>query len=475
MVFSSIDFLFFFLPIVLVFYYVLQWTTRGSYSFTNTLLFISSLLFYIKGEKGLVLVMLFSGTVDYFLGLYICKAYEKTGNENPELKQKMALVASIFVNLFVLFYFKYSNFFIEQVNTFLGFHVSYLNVTLPLGISFYTFQSMSYTIDIYYKNVKANRNYIDYNCYITMFPQLVAGPIVRYRDIQFQLRNRKHSFEQFEIGFTRFVIGLAKKVLIANFAAFYADEIFSLSEAGLNTPLAWIGAFCYSLQIYFDFSGYSDMAIGLGHLFGFEFPENFNYPYVAKSIQDFWRRWHISLSSWFRDYLYIPLGGNRGSKYKTYRNMFIVFILCGFWHGASFNFILWGAFHGLFLTIERAFHGKGKLFPSTVKHIYTLFFVMLGWIMFRAETLSDLKTYYIKMFIGDFSDLTYVKLILNEPKFILCAVLGIVFSTPLYKSLEKKSFPYKQLLKTCIFTILFIASCISLIGDDYNPFIYFRF
>ncbi len=481
MVFSSIKFLFYFLPVVIALYFLTSVVFKKKYTLLNLILLLSSLIFYIEGEKGLVLVMIFSGTVDYFLGLYISNIYKKNpGNEKPVPMQKFGLLFSIIINLGVLFYFKYSNFFIEEVNYLLQniFHsssqIDYLNVTLPLGISFYTFQSMSYTIDIYYRNVEANRNYLDYTCFITMFPQLVAGPIVRYKDIETQLRDREHSYELMASGFKRFTLGLAKKVIIANFIAYYADEIFSLKASTLDMPLAWIGAFCYSLQIYFDFSGYSDMAIGLGKIFGFHFPENFNYPYIAKSVQDFWRRWHISLSSWFRDYLYIPLGGNKGKPFHVYRNLFIVFILCGFWHGASFTFVIWGLYHGFFLVMERFLKDKVKLnLPDAIKHMYTVFVFIFGWVIFRSENNSQLYFYLEKMVSFNFEQGDTVIRIITESKFVIAALLGIIFSIPVFPYFSQKT--KDRYLYSLLYLILFIICCISLIGDDYNPFIYFRF
>jgi alginate O-acetyltransferase complex protein AlgI len=345
---------------------------------------------------------------------------------------------------------------------------------------------MSYTLDIYFRNIKANKNYIDYTSYITMFPQLVAGPIVRYKDIQYQLRNRSHSVKNISTGFKRFTFGLSKKVIVANSIAFYADEIFALNEVYLNTPLAWLGAFCYALQIYFDFSGYSDMAIGLGEIFGFHFPENFNYPYMAKSIQDFWRRWHISLSSWFRDYLYIPLGGSRFGPAKTYRNLFIVFVLCGFWHGASWTFIIWGLYHGFFLVVERALKGSRiKTLPSFMKHTYTVFVFIVGWVIFRAETLEKLKLFLVKMFIPYWENMDLLNRVLSQPKFIFAAIAGVIFSVPtmpmmrkvIAKYVSKHELDWRITLvgKITIYGFFFIICCISLIGDDYNPFIYFRF
>jgi len=372
----------------------------------------------------------------------------------------------------------------------LGTDNSYLlnlpGIALPIGISFYTFQTMSYTIDVYYGKVKANRNFIDFGAYfgayVTMFPQLIAGPIVRYADINEQLKSRKTSVSKFAQGVERFIIGLAKKMMFANTFGYIADSIFMHNPADLSTGTAWLGIIAYSLQIYFDFSAYSDMAIGLGKMFGFDILENFNYPYISRSIKEFWRRWHISLSTWFRDYLYIPLGGNRKGGNRTYVNLFIVFFITGMWHGSSWNFIIWGLFHGLFLVIERI--GFDKILEKTwrpVQHFYALFIALIGWVFFRAEDLPQAIQYLISM-AGVNEGVLRTDVFLNNET-IITLLLGFILATPVYKPVRerikeytKTSFGAIPLLVYYVFlgTLLFVSVALISAGT-YNPFIYFRF
>lgn len=470
MVFSSAEFLFKFLPIAFLLYFALP------NKFKNLILSVSSIYFYAFGEKYLVLLMLASAVVDYTAGILIEKG-----------KRKLGLRLSLAFNLLSLGFFKYFNFTFDNFNSILelfNIQSEFLKnlpiIALPIGISFYTFQTLSYTIDVYRGEVKANRNFVDFLAYVTMFPQLVAGPIVRYIDIQKQLNDKQISVHNFVLGSERFIIGLAKKMLIANTFASIADSVFTYNVGEISTFYAWVGIISYSIQIYFDFSGYSDMAIGLGRMMGFNFLENFNYPYIAKSIQDFWRRWHISLSTWFRDYLYIPLGGNKKGKYRTYFNLFIVFFITGLWHGASWNFIVWGLFHGLFLIIERVGFNKilTKLW-SPLQHVYTLLIVIVGWVFFRSPDLKYANEYIKKLFIisdGNENVGQYITFFTIENDTYFYLFLAILFSLPVYKyfdSLLNKN--YLKYARPLAFIVLFFLSLLFVAADSYNPFIYFKF
>ncbi len=489
MVFSSIIFIFFFLPLFLGIYFIIKKEYR------NLFILLASLLFYFWGEAWYVLLMLGVSLLDYICGLIFTLIREKESFSDEKKKKlsKIVLVLSIFTNLSILGIFKYFNFGIDSLNSlfqFIGLGSDSLirvaQITLPLGISFYTFQSMSYTIDVYRGEVPATKNIINYLSFVTLFPQLVAGPIVRYHDIAKQLVERVVTYEKFYTGIKRFIIGLAKKVLIANTVGSVADSIFAISSPNLTFGVTWIGIICYTLQIFFDFSGYSDMAIGLGKMIGFDFLENFNYPYISKSIREFWRRWHISLSTWFRDYLYIPLGGNKMSTMRNYFNLLLVFLLCGLWHGASWIFVIWGAWHGIFLILERTVVGRfiGKQ-NQLFQHIYTLLVVMIGWVFFRANTLSHAFEFLKNMFgfngLHSSNLLEFINL-----KVVLALVLGIIFSTPLFETVINKikentlfSKPILHwLLKESyrlILIFLFILSSIAISSATYNPFIYFRF
>lgn len=502
MVFSSIVFLLFFLPIVLIVYHTLFLPVSLKHKkatiwrhLANLCLLSFSLLFYFWGEGWFVWIIIASTCIDFFCGLLISGALHKgriemlvDGGRRTAL-QHTGLFFSISSNLAFLLFFKYFNFGIDSFNSVVpdAWQLKdVMQVTLPLGISFYTFQSMSYTIDVYRGHVKATRNLIDFGAYVTLFPQLVAGPIVRYSTIADQLIHRVISLESFSSGLQRFILGLAKKVLIANTLARTADWAFSLSENELTTPLAWAGIICYSLQIYYDFSGYSDMAIGLGRMFGFKFLENFNYPYISRSIQEFWHRWHISLSTWFRDYLYIPLGGNRKGSTRTYANLIVVFFLCGLWHGASWTFIAWGLYHGFFLIIERA--GVKALvdrMPKVLGHSYALLVIMGGWVLFASDSFSQ-ALYYLSA-MGGFD--SALKPVYYQDYFkadlIWAATCGITFSAPLLPLINKSCLklthriPFIEhplrfgqvagLLALLLFSIAFLAS------GTFNPFIYFRF
>lgn len=461
MVFSTPIFLFLFLPAVLVLNYIIP---KKYIAAKNVVLLIASLFFYAWGEPKNVLLMLLSIVVNYVCGLLLGRF------DSDEKKRKVVLWASVVFNLGLLFFFKYFNFVTGGL-----FPV----IKLPIGISFFTFQIMSYTIDVYRRSVEPQKNLVKLALYISLFPQLIAGPIVRYIDVEKQLTYRECTAEKTARGMIRFSMGLAKKVIVSNTVAAICDGIFGSTNT-VPAFTAWVGVICYALQIYFDFSGYSDMAIGMGHMLGFDFLENFNYPYVSCSVQEFWRRWHISLSSWFRDYLYIPLGGNRRGKVRTYINLIIVFACTGLWHGASFSFIVWGLWHGLFLVIERLGFKKAldKL-PKFIGWIYTALVVLVGWVFFRADTLSAAMKYLGEMFsfsggvangMAQFDNLSFI-----------ITVIAIVLCTPVYQflkgKLEKTEGGKKAafVIGAVLATGLFILSVIFLTGSGYNPFIYFRF
>lgn len=475
MLFTSAIFLFLFLPITLLIYYLLPKKYR------NLFLLVASLGFYTWGEKELVLLIIASTIVDFCCGLIISKG-----------KKRLGLYLSLFFNLSILIYFKYSNFVYENIYTLANYFslststtTNYINIILPLGISFYTFQTMSYTIDVYRGHVKANKNFLDFATYVALFPQLIAGPIVRYKEIETELKNRALSINQFYEGVERFIIGLGKKIIIANNCALLADGIFALPSNDISFLTAWLGVIIYSLQIYFDFSGYSDMAIGLGKMFGFNFPENFNYPYISKSIQEFWRRWHITLSRWFKDYLYIPLGGNRNSIFRTYINLFIVFFITGLWHGASWNFVLWGIAHGVFIIFEKlGLKNFLNKLGSTLSVIYCLIVVNLTWPLFRCNTIGEAFAYIKSMFsFKNSTNFEYLNFYLSkEILFIIC--FAIIFSTPVYRlfnnfinSLETNTAKFKIVfvIKIIGLLALFIISYFYIATESYNPFIYFRF
>lgn len=378
----------------------------------------------------------------------------------------------------LLFYYKYYDFTIENINEIFNTNYSIKNIVLPIGISFFTFQGMSYIIDIYRNDGKVNKNPFSVALYISLFPQLVGGPIIKYKTIDDQIRNRKESLEFFSYGINRFVIGLAKKVIIADILAGMADNIFNLYYSGIDMPTAWIGAICYTFQIYYDFSGYSDMAIGLGYMFGFEFMENFNYPYISKSITEFWRRWHISLSTWFKEYLYIPLGGNR--RGNIYFNLFVVFLVTGIWHGAAWTFILWGLWHGFFILIERAIRNKEWYInvPRTIKYIVTMLIVILGWVLFRADNLEQAIGFIKTMFgFSKAIDITFEYSYFINKKLVFWIVISILGAVPFANNNLKKYKKSKnfEVLSTIIISLLFIISIIFVVNSTYSPFIYFQF
>ncbi|MGN0639067.1 MAG: MBOAT family O-acyltransferase [Huintestinicola sp.] len=459
MVFSSTVFLFIFLPVVLILYFL------SAEKYRNVILLLASLFFYAWGEPKNILVMLASILINYGLGFLV--------QENRK-GRSLFLAFSVIYNLGVLYVFKYLNFTVDTINSVFGSSIQIQEILLPIGISFYTFQIMSYVIDVYRGNVKVQKNLINLALYVSMFPQLIAGPIVRYVDVEKQILDRKTTWDNAYTGVMRFSVGFSKKVLIADQLAKIADTAFG-GEYG-SIFVNWIGIIAYSLQIFFDFSGYSDMAIGLGKIFGFDFPENFNYPYISQSIQEFWRRWHISLSSWFRDYLYIPLGGSRAGKMRTYINLIIVFFMTGLWHGASFNFIVWGLFYAVFLIIERlGFSEVLKKIPSVFRHIYALFVILIGWVFFRADSLSAAIEFIKGMFTLSGSDYNNFRFVMtNEYWFFLIA--GIIFSIPHSKltGLIKKNSVKESIYQTCVLLIFLVAVC-YMVGSGYSPFLYFRF
>ncbi len=486
MVFSSSVFLFLFLPAVLLLYFVVPRNTR------NLFLLLASLLFYAWGEGVFVAIMLASIVFNYLGGLVIAR-YRR------DLIGKIALLLAVFTNLALLGSFKYANFLADNLNlaiAALGLTPIQLDpVHLPIGISFFTFQAMSYVIDVYRGQAEVQRNPINSALYIALFPQLIAGPIVRYHHIAEQLLHRRVSLDGFTSGVALFIFGLGKKMLIANPMGEVADQIFAVPAEHLTFGLSWLGVTCYTLQIYFDFSGYSDMAIGLGRMFGFRFLINFNYPYIARSIQEFWRRWHISLSRWFRDYLYIPLGGNRCAPWRVYANLLTVFFLVGLWHGASWNFVLWGMVHGAFLILERS--GFGALLArswSIVRHIYVLLVVMLAWVLFRADTLDYAWAFIEAMFGGASGAGTafHVGLYWDRETAIVFAA-GLVAATPVLPWLKRRWFlapPPRlgrlldrspalnvaySLAVISMLCLIVVGAGMHLAAGTHNPFIYFRF
>lgn len=466
MVFSSIPFIFFFLPIFLIIYYLVPFKLK------NIILLIFSLIFYAWGEPIYILLMIFSSLVDYINGLLLKKTIDKR-------KRTLILIESIIINLGLLSFFKYSNFLIENINNLLNVNISLLNLPLPIGISFFTFQTMSYTIDVYRNEVKTEKNFLNFMTYVSMFPQLIAGPIVRYETIHKELNKREISLNNFSNGFIRFLEGLFKKVIIANTLGALFLEISTNFEIYSSFTL-FLGLLAFSFQIFFDFSGYSDMAIGMGKMLGFNYLENFNYPYISKSITEFWRRWHISLSSFFRDYIYIPLGGSRCSKLKNIRNILIVWILTGFWHGASWNYLLWGLYFGIILLLEK-FVLKNFLekLPNTLKHIYSIILILIGWLIFAFEDINILQSFTSKL-IGINTPLISNDAIFFIKNYLIIFIIAIIFSTPISKLIKEKIEKSKNkgiyyALMFISYLLLFIITISFLVSDTYNPFLYFRF
>lgn len=463
MVFSSIFFIFYFLPAILAVYFLAPKRHR------NLVLFLGSLIFYAWGEPVYVALMLFSTAFNYFAG-------RKIGRTEQQAQKKRVLTISVVVNLAILVFFKYTNFFLGLINTALPWDIPYLNLALPIGISFYTFQTMSYVIDVYRGKVAAQKNFINFGTYVTLFPQLIAGPIVRYSTIEKQLTSRRETIEGFSSGLMCFAAGLAKKVLIANNIGLLWDSVHATALPELSALSAWLGIIAFAFQIYFDFSGYSDMAIGLGRMFGFEFEQNFNYPYTSKSITDFWRRWHISLSTWFKEYVYIPLGGNRAGRGRAHLNILIVWVLTGFWHGASFNFLAWGLYYALLLMLEKDVLAKllNKL-PKAVGTVYTLFFVLIGWVLFASDSLTESIGYLKVMFglsgAGAVSPMFFYDVLSNMVLLVIAAAASLPFGARFGRRFVQKS-PAAAVIPVAVALILCTA---YLVDAGYNPFLYFRF
>lgn len=461
MVFSSLLFLFVFLPVFLGIYYVCPKKYR------NLVLLIFSLIFYSWGEPIYVGIMIFSTLVDFTIGLIIDK------HRSSKIIPKAALITSVVINLGMLGFFKYSGFFIENINNIFNVDIEVLKLALPIGISFYTFQTMSYTIDLYRNKISVQKNIISFGSYVTMFPQLVAGPIVTYNHVEKEIDSREESIDEFAYGVTRFIEGLGKKVLLANGIGALWNTVSASGYNKESVLIYWIGITAFALQLYFDFSGYSDMAIGLGAMMGFKFPENFNYPYVSKSVTEFWRRWHITLGSWFREYVYIPLGGNRVSKGRVYLNILCVWFLTGFWHGAGWNFIAWGLYFGVLMIIEKKFLLKYlEKIPAFISRTYLLFIILISWVFFSLDSFGDAIVYLKGMFgVGtkSFVDLNTLYLMSN---YWLLMVLGVVFATPIYKKIKQKiNLPCKYIINVFIL----VLATAYLVDSTFNPFLYFRF
>ncbi|MBQ7115587.1 MAG: MBOAT family protein [Clostridia bacterium] len=466
MLFSSIPFLYYFLPSVLILYFIAPKKLK------NTVLMISSLVFYGWGEPKYVVLMIASIIIGYFSGILIEAFSQKKAS-------KLFLGISVVANLGFLAYFKYADFFIENFNAVTGLSVPLLRIALPIGISFYTFQILSYTIDVYRKDAKAQKNIINLAAYITMFPQLIAGPIVRYSDIAKQLKERTHSFENFSKGIRRFVLGLGKKILIANTLGELCD-IFKASD-DKSVLFYWLYAVAFGLHVYFDFSGYSDMAIGLGRIFGFRFNENFNYPYISKSATEFWRRWHMSLGTWFRDYVYIPLGGNRVSKPRWFFNIFVVWFLTGFWHGADWNFIIWGLFFAILLIAEKVFLLKYLDKSKVLSRIYTLVAVGISFVIFNATDMKEAFAYIGGMFGAGGIPLASTEFFYYLKSFAVTLVIGIIGATPIVKRSVENLFGNKKIskfiwvLEPIGLVVLLAVMTAYLVDGSFNPFLYFRF
>lgn len=453
MVFSSILFLFYFFPIVFIVNKLLP------KKYKNLWLFFASLFFYAWGEPIYILIMLFSTFFDYTNGRLMVGASDQ--------KKKLILINSIVVNLGILFFFKYSDFFIKVVNEF-GFNIKPLNLALPLGISFYTFQTLSYTIDCYRGRVNIADNIVDFGLFVTSFPQLIAGPIVKYIDVEKELKQRDDSLHSYNVGIRIFIEGLFLKVLLANkFGEIFNS--FTFADASSKT-LIFLKLVAYSLQIYFDFAGYSKMAIGMGRMLGFHFPENFNYPYISKSITEFWSRWHMTLSSWFKEYVYIPLGGNRVGRARHIFNIFVVWFLTGFWHGADYNFILWGMYFFVVLILEKYFFLKIlEKAPKFISRIYTLIIIMFSWVLFTSTDLKDIGAFFTSLGSKPFFSVEVTSFLLQ---YGILFIIGILFSTPKPKEIFEKQ---KEAVQIVVLTIVFILSIAALVAGNYNPFLYFRF
>lgn len=486
MVFSQLTFLYYFLPIVMIVYFF------SSDKIRNVLIFITGLLFYAWGEPFYVCLMLFSTAIDYTAGRLMAKY------DDDNKKRKICLIVSVCMNVGLLAIFKYSDFLIDSFNGVFGtsvtnpvvlvnkalnsqypFGLNEKRVELPIGISFYTFQSMSYTIDLYLRNIKVQKSFLNFASYVSLFPQIVAGPIVRYEDVANELESRTVNIAKISAGIGLFVKGLAKKVLLANNIGMVWTQVKAMDYSTISVATAWLGIIAFAFQIYFDFSGYSDMATGLGKMLGFEFPKNFDHPYISKSISEFWRRWHITLGSWFRSYVYIPLGGNRNGNFKTYRNLFITWALTGLWHGASWNFILWGLFFGVLIIIERLGFGKilEKL-PSAVSMLYTFVMVLFGWVLFDTDTLADAGRYYAAMFgaggslVDSYARYTITS---NAVMLVLCILISGGLGSRLISFCEEKNKRASAVAGVAVKIGGLLICTAYLVGATYNPFLYFRF
>lgn len=464
MIFSSIEFLFFFLPIFLILYYVLPFKAK------NVVLLIASLLFYSWGEPVYIFLMIISSILGYVFAILIDKA-------SKHFYRCLLLLVSVIVNVGILGFFKYADFLIDIINKF-GANIEPLNIGLPIGISFFTFQIMSYIFDVYKGELKSEKSLLVIMTYVSMFPQLIAGPIVRFKTVAEQMRSREISLNNYTLGLKRFLFGLFKKVIIANNIGMLWESIKCMDLTSLSTAGAWLGAAAFSLQLYFDFSGYADMAIGLGKMLGFDYNENFNYPYISKSITEFWRRWHMSLSTWFRDYIYIPLGGNRCSKPRHIFNIMVVWTLTGLWHGAAWNFVIWGMYYGIILICEKYLWG-GVLsrFPSILKHLYTLAIVVIGFTIFAIDDFGMLKQYMGVMLLNTNHNIVDSSFMFDIINYGVLIIIGCIFSAPVYRlisSIKIKS-GIREVLSTFLFIVLFVLSCAYLVNASYNPFLYFRF
>ena len=469
MLFSSMTFCFVFLPVVLLLY------LTAKKELHNGILLAASIIFYAWGEPKYLAIMLLTILINYTAAINIERFFNH---------KKIILLCALITNLGILFYFKYFNFLIDITNSVFHSHLSFPDIVMPIGISFYTFQALSYVIDVYRGECKAQKDIYKLALYICLFPQLIAGPIVKYHDVADQIDSRDVNFEKVCLGVKRFIIGFSKKIIIANTMAVIADKIFIQDPHNFSHLVAWLGALAYTLQLYFDFSGYSDMAIGLGLIFGFRFMENFNYPYISKSITEFWRRWHISLSTWFKQYVYIPLGGNRGKFYKTCVNLGIVFLLTGIWHGAAWTFIVWGIWHGIFIIIEKIFNIKDfeqKPHSSAInimRHIYCMLIFIIGWVIFRADNLTYAGQYLANMF--GITHLQKETFIYNLSYYctvtdVVIIIAAVLCSLPLFKNILDIKNKLGIAMVNLWLLLLFIIAVSSLAAGTYNPFIYFRF
>ena len=464
MVFSSILFLFYFLPAILILYYL------SPKKHKNLVLFFGSVFFYAWGEPVYVCLLLLSTAFNYFIGLSIENASQSKN------KQKKILTAGVVLNLALLVFFKYTNFLIDTVNFVLPHDIPTLKITLPIGISFFTFQTMSYIIDVYRKTTRAQKKYVDFATYVTLFPQLIAGPIVRYNSIDEQLSKRRETIEGVTSGIATFTCGLAKKVLLANNIGLLWESINSTAVGELSVMSAWLGIIAYAFQIYFDFSGYSDMAIGLGRMFGFEFEINFNYPYISKSITEFWRRWHISLSTWFKEYVYIPLGGNRVGKKRLYINLFVVWVLTGIWHGAGMNFVAWGVYYAIILIVEKGFLMKYlEKIPTFIRNIYAMLLVLIGWVLFASADLTSAINYIKAMFGGNGTGFFDAFFVYNLTSYKVLLIAAVIAMLPLPKKIWEKHAGGKIIYTLVAVAVALFICTAYLIDSSYNPFLYFRF